>query len=756
MQRPNTLRSRVEQAIAENRFQTGLDLARQLLKQEPSDAHREIVLKAVLGRARQLREQGATNDSIAMLDRACELTGANCGQLAYIAEEFANAGDYSRAAAVYNQIPEPRPDLKLAERVADALIWQGTKGRPLLPEAWRSDYDRIRSALTKLASGHDEEVRIELQSVSLQSAFLQWKLLIRGLLAFYQQDDPRALENWQRLDVKLLPARIAAMFRISIDTEFRTAQSPDTQRVLLEQADRLHRDTISDGLRRIRQFFGSQDGSGRIFSDLQQLIPNIRKDWPELLPKVANCYYWHVVRYGEFETGPNSYRKWFGSPAEDPELHRMQALMHESMKHYQRANHFWKLYADSLPRIAVSFAPHTVEKVQALIWHRMGCNARRFEEVGSAMSQAPFLPFGFSESRQKPAISATDCFRRSAELAPNWPAPLRELLDVCRRAKKSDEAIAAARKLLSQTPNDVVVVRELAEMLMVAGEYAEAMALAQRALSLNPLQKDIERLLAGARHFQAMHLASKRDFEGAERLLQAASQLIPNSLFLLTTLIAVRFLAGNDEHAESMLADYGETNPIRPAVAVFMLSLATKLKLKKALKSRFEAEFKAVLASEPSVQTAKALALAFADLDSTQMTYFGAQAQCKKVLTYVQKTVRLPYSIEDLRFTGTALLDMKEYSALKRFALAWKRQHRNAPEPLYFEAESLLSGKCDPNKSWRARRLLARAATYIDEMPPDPFLQGIQKSIHLRLEELRQMQAFTPFDFFAELDEILG
>ena len=46
------------------------------------------------------------------------------------------------------------------------------------------------------------------------------------MTAYYQNDDARALDNWQRLDPKRVPARLAAPLRAVIDPAFRAAQSP--------------------------------------------------------------------------------------------------------------------------------------------------------------------------------------------------------------------------------------------------------------------------------------------------------------------------------------------------------------------------------------------------------------------------------------------------------------------------------------------------------------------------------------------------
>ena len=53
--KPDNLRARVDRAVEEGRFQQALELTKQLFKDNPSPEHRELLHKAYLGRARQLR-----------------------------------------------------------------------------------------------------------------------------------------------------------------------------------------------------------------------------------------------------------------------------------------------------------------------------------------------------------------------------------------------------------------------------------------------------------------------------------------------------------------------------------------------------------------------------------------------------------------------------------------------------------------------------------------------------------------------------
>src|SRR6185369_17146317 len=91
----SSLAGRIQQAMAEQRFQHALELARQQFKQEPTPAHRQLVFSAALGRARQLREQGATRDAATMLRG--QLDGLTDAMKPQVAEELALCGEAQAA-----------------------------------------------------------------------------------------------------------------------------------------------------------------------------------------------------------------------------------------------------------------------------------------------------------------------------------------------------------------------------------------------------------------------------------------------------------------------------------------------------------------------------------------------------------------------------------------------------------------------------------------------------------------------------------
>src|SRR5262249_27365948 len=154
--------------------------------------------------------------------------------------------------------PSPADDFLLAS-LADLSFVNEKGGRDGLPPELRADHDRVVRAFAAAEAGKDDAARETLQGVGLKSPFLEWKLLLRGLQAYYQNDDGRARETWARLDPKRVPARLAAPFRASIDPPYRDAQPAPTRQLLAQQLEWMKGGQLETHLRALRKGLADQD-----------------------------------------------------------------------------------------------------------------------------------------------------------------------------------------------------------------------------------------------------------------------------------------------------------------------------------------------------------------------------------------------------------------------------------------------------------------------------------------------------------------
>src|SRR5262249_33190247 len=150
--------------------------------------------------------------------------------------------------------------------------------------------------------------RETLQGIGLRSPFLEWKLLMRGLQAYYQGNDGRAIDNWQRLTAERLPARLAAPLRARIDAAFRLAQPPAAQTALQQQADRLGGQGFAPQLRAIQTALSGDGKFSQAFRNAENVLPSLNEQAADLIPRLGSCFYWAIITGGGPEDVPRYLR----------------------------------------------------------------------------------------------------------------------------------------------------------------------------------------------------------------------------------------------------------------------------------------------------------------------------------------------------------------------------------------------------------------------------------------------------------------
>jgi tetratricopeptide (TPR) repeat protein len=748
------IKGRAEKAIREGRFQQALDLTKRIHEAEPTPTHLELLRKAYLGRAKQLRTQGQTPDALTVLHAALAVNQTTPVWLQQIAEELARCGEVKQALELLNQAPDAHALGRAMAGAADAALQQEAAGRALLPESLRADFDRILLAVREVEAGKDDDARATLQGIGLRSPFLEWKLLLRGLQAYYANDDARALENWQRLAPDRLPIRLAAPFRFHIDAEFRAAQSPEAHTALQQQLDRMDgRESLLPKLRKLRGLLTHQESLAAAFRQAETLLPALRRDAPQLEARLASCFYWAAL-----ETGPADlprYMRVFGPPAHDPNFYRLEALANERVDNPEDAHRNWQKVEKEIAEDPKRWPSGQAERVRALIWLRMGRNAAGVPDGKKVADVSAFLR---DLSARLPPLnpSADQCFRRALELAPDMLDAHEELIQLHRRAGRNAKAEKAARRLLEQTPDHAPTLEVLSDILLQKEEYIEALQLLQRAGKANSLNRDIRTKVVTAHLLAARSYSLADRFDEARREYETALNLesLTDAYTILGRWAASEYRAGLTERAEELVAQAAEKAPSALAVAYLMLGESVRLKLDRSVKGRFDKEFKAGLEKQPTAASAAALVGWTRALQASGAVYHGQKTHAKKVTAYVEQAAATDFTETQMEQVCAALVDLKSVRAARRFLDAAVDKFPANPYFLYWLAEiSMIRGSAYATPP-EARSMLDDARRLAEALPPgarrDNLLQDIQ-------ERLSALAAANPFamgfmpDFFERM-----
>jgi tetratricopeptide (TPR) repeat protein len=594
-------------------------------------------------------------------------------------------------------------------RLADAAMELGSSVRNRLPEALRSAFDAVCDAFALYESGNDDAARERLQGVGLSSPFLDWKLLLRGLMAYAAGDDGRALDNWSRLTTGRLAARLAAPLRFALDLVFRTAHLPAVQTVLQRHGDRLVGGLVP-GLRALQGLLAR----GRLadaFRQAETLLPELKRELPHAMDRLGECFRAAIIAGGEPED-IGRYRRVFGAPPDDSTLARLEALAAEDRHAWAAAHKLWQRFEQSVIDNPAWPAADR-DRARALLWSRMGRNADDAAANGRRLQP-----------------NAEACFRKAIALAPDLLEPHEQLFLMLRDRNRPAHALAAGKKLLAKFPNHGPALETMARLSQAKGDTAGALEFARRSLAANPLDRRLRGRLGEVHRARARQLTAAGDLAAARAELDAALGLCDGrpEVGFLAHAAAVAFKAADTDAAEERTQQALAAS--RAAAAFALVAEAIRLKLPKPLKQRFDGAFAEALAGPPAGPAAVALATVFHE-QRRHGSYTGQKGHEKKVQAFVEVAIGGELGEGDLVRLCERLHDLGWLRLLKKASTRGQKRFPRSPFFPYFEAlvhmapENRLHGP----PTWKVEPLLEKARRLADAAPPDDAMRRLLRDL---------------------------
>lgn len=520
-----------------------------------------------------------------------------------------------------SRAPAPAP-APVADHPADAAIRD--KSPDALPLEQHAGYAAIVAAFAHYERGRDDEARAELQSIGLQSPFLEWRILLRGLMAYSTRDSARAVENWQRLSANRLPARLAAPFRAAIDPAYRQAQPAATQTQLDTQAQRLAADPVLEGLRAARTAIGRGRSLDAAFHALTPLVPILRARTPQMVPRLARVMYHTILRHGEPKDLPR-YLKLFGPPMDDPKFERLQALAYEEGQHPNEASRHWAAYELWLAKNPLGWPAELLAHARAQALLRAARLAAHDRDSRPRTVPRMKLPGDGPEPE--------DLWRKAAQLLPNWEVPTAEIVHFFRVHGVPADAEQLGRDYLARVPDSLAVLSILAKVAADAGRPAEAVPLFERMLAVNPLDRGLRTQL-GAAHLAAARKALVAGQTDAAANHLAAAQSFAGGVTSASHLIAAAVLAhaiNRPADAATLVARADEVPHRRGANRLELAALLQLAKVKPAARTASNKELVAVWGQACHPTEVLNLQESYDALLGERIDYRGAKAQLGKI-----------------------------------------------------------------------------------------------------------------------------
>lgn len=728
----------IDLLLRAGKFPEAIERARWQFKLQPTKAIETIYRTTLMAACEHYTRQNALRDANVFLAEAESLGSDDPQWWARLALMRCELGDPGAANKLAERSGDPSLKQRLLEKQADRAVREGPAARPYLTPELQVGYDCVVKAFAEYEKGRDDEARATLNAIGLQSPFLDWKLLIRGLIAWAANDVPKAIENWSRLKADRLPAQIAAPFRFGVDRSFASTIPADRGPEVARQVEVLGMSGgLADGLRRLRRFLADERGFDRAMTTAKAIMPELIKLGPTAKSRLADIAYWALIEIGE-AADMDRYLKVFGPHPDDKEFLRLRAMVFEAMDKPREAHQSWNMYQQWLERSLERWPGDLGKRAQALIFHRMGELAVQLEEFSDLPELADLLDFFQRPGKKTPKAppvsvkpTAKECFARAVELAPDWTVPALELL-----AEAEDDPAESARiadRLIKQFPNNIEVIEAATKAFELAEDHEKARKCVRTALQINPLDRRLRSRVAILSLEEARALALKKNGERAEAALKEATELgDPAVLRVVESIRAAMQIQRGESEKGAALASAIEQSPDQRLAAPYRLFVElSRLKLKKKDLDPYLVRFQQVLSSPSTIGEKRAILDSLHVYLRDAVPYRGLKTQQKMIIAELTKSVDGPQ--EELIQLGLALHRLGEWKSLEEMSMRAQRLHEWSPHLAFFTLDSQIARRPRMRINYRIGQQMKRIIDAINECK-DGSCRELQALVDARLE----------------------
>jgi predicted Zn-dependent protease len=742
-----SLQRRIAKLRANQNLEEALRLARKLASEQPSALHDDLFRDILLERAALLTKLGKQSEAIALLIEGTKLVPEKPDYSMKLAERLALCGELERALSLLARFPDSdKARAKLFTQLADAAVQQGPAGKAKLPADLHAGFDAVLLAFRHSEAARDDEARAALQPIGLQSPFLEWKMLLRGLLAYYANDDAKAAENWRRLDRARVSYQFAAPLWAAIDPEFCKSLSPSQQNVMQTKGQNLVGGRSQKLLQEIRASI-NRKSLATAFRAAENLLPVLKTEAPKLVPRLADCFRWFIIDQGHPDD-LDRFLRVFGAPADDPRLHRLQAIALESRGLTHDAHEAWQAYLKDLEEFPAIFPKDQRPRAQAILWAHLGDNAHKEGESAPRGKRGSIFSM-FAPERKPFKPSAEECYKKSLKLAPDQLEVYLNLFHLHEEKGSLAKAKKVGQDLLKRFPDHVRTLEALGDLHLQEGSAGEAVTFYARALLANPLERGLRGKLAKARRGFALEQTLISQFaEARQQLSQALATWDGPRYPLLCQQATVEMRAGDDAKAEELLAQARAEPNQRLACAYALAGEAVRAKLPKPKEKALADALKEELAQPATPEEILVLLESAAHQRAGHAEAFKGQKTLERLIVkQLEKFNTRNFDERQLERLCDQLLVMQLRGPWKKIFTAAIRRFPSNVALLLSEIDAELTAKRPA--MYLFSDLLSRVRKLVEAMP-----RGEQQGQHLDaikqreelVKALRAKQPLNPFD----------
>ena len=215
-----------------------------------------------------------------------------------LAGEMALCGDIARTLALMKTCRLRRRPASLSH-VADAAMQQEAAGRAALPPPLQADL--IALSGFPASGGRPGRGGPEtLQGIGLRSPFLEWKLLLHGLQAYWQNDNDRARGELAAADAGALAGAVVGTLPFPHRCRFSLCPAAGHASHAAKTDRPSSRFDAVDAIAQLASDAGPQDKMAAACGKSRQCCRHCGRSAASS-PRLAACFYWAILESGPDE-----------------------------------------------------------------------------------------------------------------------------------------------------------------------------------------------------------------------------------------------------------------------------------------------------------------------------------------------------------------------------------------------------------------------------------------------------------------------
>ena len=652
----------LERMLSKGKYKEAVKQAKLIHKAESTpESHRQLE-HAYFLRAQQLLREGMPESAVEVSRHLLEFGVTD----AKLVEEFApllvKLGLAQDAYRIQGRLESPASQNRLQQIAADQAVLHPERSHRSSPQI--PDAALVRQALEALSAGDDASALSLVRDIARTSPLSEWKLLVRGLSAFYKGDHEEARANWSRLDPERAPKRIADNLQnLREASSEKNASVPDFDKLeklvygepilprLRELSELVARNRWADALRRITALrLGLRAVDLRLDEKLTSSLLE------PLLIHALSCDYATAIRL------LREFTQVAAPLAIDPSWNRFWALCWDKQDPSEAVKS-WTRYITDLESCA-AFKPEERPLAQALVWKHIAELYLEEIEYRSENDDDDFEDddgfddldlddeddsADFDEVRLMRQASA--CIEQSLRLAPRHRPTYDLLVDLSRMSDEPAKLSKAQQRILEAFPDDVEILIEMAVQNHKRGDQTAAIEHLSRARRHKPLDESLVSLEMRIRTSLACDLAFRKCWDEARAQFAAMEQLRPDlrrSYAFLARRSVFEIKASQGQVADRYEQEAAALLPEPAPLWLAMRVESARYRLSKPTQKHYGELWKKELRRKCRTETAGAMASFWIENVTRNFQYDGSDRDASELLKYLGRTTRLNYRLEDV------------------------------------------------------------------------------------------------------------